>query len=335
MRRRPTPLIAAGAAALALVSAMPAPAPANPSQITIFEANRELLSTLGESKRKQTLREIDAFGVTHVRVLLTWNSVVKANNNKTKPSNLKNDTDPTAPGYDWTAYDALIGDAQARGIKVIPTLTGPVPRWATAGKKDHLTRPDQKLFGRFAEAAGTRYKDLVDTWTIWNEPNQPQFLLPQFVRGKAFSPQYYRGLYTQALAGLKRSGNASDTILAGETSPRGNENIVAPINFVKGFFKGGRIEVDGWAHHPYTTAAGPFYKPKSVDVTIGVLPRLVKALDRYAKGPGKLPVYITEFGIQSKPDPIYGVSQQRQAEYRAISEKIAYETRACAVSAST
>ena len=76
MRRRPNPLVTAGAAALALACATPAPAPASPSQITIFEANRELLSTLGEAKRKQTLREIRAFGVTHVRVLLTWNAVV-------------------------------------------------------------------------------------------------------------------------------------------------------------------------------------------------------------------------------------------------------------------
>ena len=57
-----------------------------------------------------------------------------------------------------------------------------------------------------------------------------------------------------------------------------------------------------------------------------MLKRLVKALDRYAKRP-KLPIYLTEFGIQSKPDPIYGVSEQRQAEYRAISEKIAFDNR--------
>jgi hypothetical protein len=37
-----------------------------------------------------------------------------------------------------------------------------------------------------------------------------------------------------------------------------------------------------------------------------------------------MPIYLTEFGIQSWPDKISGVSQTRQAEYRSISEHIAY-----------
>jgi hypothetical protein len=37
-----------------------------------------------------------------------------------------------------------------------------------------------------------------------------------------------------------------------------------------------------------------------------------------------MPVYLTEFGIQSKPDPFIGVSYQQQAEYRSISEWMAW-----------
>jgi hypothetical protein len=53
----------------------------------------------------------------------------------------------------------------------------------------------------------------------------------------------------------------------------------------------------------------------------------VKALDRAAKAkalPRRLPVYLTEFGIQSYPDRIAGVPQARQAAYIAIAEHIAY-----------
>ena len=60
---------------------------------------------------------------------------------------------------------------------------------------------------------------------------------------------------------------------------------------------------------------------------IGTLSRLVSALDKAGKAgvvTKSLPVYLTEFGIQSTPDPIYGVSLQRQAEYRSFSERIAY-----------
>ena len=57
--------------------------------------------------------------------------------------------------------------------------------------------------------------------------------------------------------------------------------------------------------HPYTTKFGPFFQPANQDdVTIGVLSRLVKALDRAASAgalPRRLPIYVSEFGVQSYP----------------------------------
>ena len=41
--------------------------------------------------------------------------------------------------------------------------------------------------------------------------------------------------------------------------------------------------------------------------------------------PTGTPIYLTEFGIQSLPDPIFGVPLAQQAEYLGISEHIAYE----------
>jgi hypothetical protein len=37
-------------------------------------------------------------------------------------------------------------------------------------------------------------------------------------------------------------------------------------------------------------------------------------------------LWITEFGVQSHPDPYVGVSQQRQAEWRSIGEWLAWRT---------
>ena len=34
-------------------------------------------------------------------------------------------------------------------------------------------------------------------------------------------------------------------------------------------------------------------------------------------------LYLTEFGVQSEPDPYVGVSETQQAEYRSIAERIA------------
>ena len=80
--------------------------------------------------------------------------------------------------------------------------------------------------------------------------------------------------------------------------------------------------------HPYANGVGPFYVPRDPEsVTIGSLSRITHALDRAAQAgalPGHLPVYITEFGIASKPSRYLGVPVSEQAEWDAIAERIAY-----------
>jgi hypothetical protein len=190
------------------------------------------------------------------------------------------------------------------------------------------------------QAVGRHYGDRVEAFSVWNEPNQPQFLGPQFdARHRPASPRIYRGLVFAAQRGLRRVGMSGKPLLLGETSPQGTGKVVAPLTFLRGTLcldgryrraKGcGRLDVDGYAHHAYTTKVGPLFRPPSPNaVTIGVLPRLTRALDRAAAAgaiPRRLPVYLTEFGIQSVPDPNFGVSFLRQAEYRAIAERIAWD----------
>jgi hypothetical protein len=219
------------------------------------------------------------------------------------------------------------------------TLTGPVPKWATRDRRDTLTRPSAAAFAAFATAAGRRYGAFVDRWSIWNEPNQPQFLRPQFGRGgRALSPGIYRQLYLAGVRGLRKAGQGEDTILLGETSPRGTGKVVAPLTFLRGALcldsryrkrpRCGALPADGYAHHAYTTRQGPYFKPPGRnDVTIGVLSRLTTALDRARRAgalTARLPVYLTEFGVQSTPDRESGVSLQQQVEFRAMAERIAY-----------
>jgi hypothetical protein len=177
-------------------------------------------------------------------------------------------------------------------------------------------------------------------WSIWNEPNHPQFLRPQYSsKHRPLSPGIYRDLYRAALKGLRSAAVQNPQVLFGETAPRGTTHDVAPLVFLRGALcldkhyvkrkSCGKLDMAGYAHHAYTTAAGPLFVPPSGnDVTIGVLSRLTKALDKAAHAgaiASHMPVYLTEFGIQSRPDPIYGVSYQRQSEYRAIAERIAYD----------
>jgi Cellulase (glycosyl hydrolase family 5) len=327
----PLLLIAAVIAALAL----PAAADARSSQFTIFEAPRELLSD-DATLRTRTFDEIQGFGVHWIRLVLYWRSVAPDADSATAPS--FDDSDPNAyPGFG--RYDRAISEARARGMRILLTVSGPVPKWATRDRTDNVTRPSPDRFERFMTAVGRRYRDQISYWAIWNEPNHPDFLGPQYDSHKhPLSPGIYRKLVQAGERGLDASGNRSDRVWIGETAPRGTGKAVAPLTFLRGTLclsasyrkrsSCGRLDADGWAHHAYTTASGPFFVPPSRnDVTIGVLGRLSSALAKAGNAGAirkGLPIYLTEFGIQSFPDEISGVSQQRQAEYRSISERIAY-----------
>jgi hypothetical protein len=320
--------------ALAALALLASPANASPRQAMTFEAPSELLD---DATRDATLDEIRSFGVDRVRQLVYWSSFAPRPDSKRRPRFDAADPDAYPPGT-WDRLDRLVDGAGARGIQLQLTLTGPVPRWATSTKRDHLTRPNPRQFGLFARAVGRRYGARVAMWSIWNEPNQPQFLLPQYRKRKPVSPGIYRGLYLAAVRGIRATAqNRTDTILVGETSPRGNRHVVHPLVFLRRMLcldrsykrtrKCATLPTQGYAHHAYTTRTGPRFIPPKGDVTIGVLSRLNVALDLAAKAralPKRLPIYLTEFGIQTTPDEVSGVSFAKQAAYRAISEHIAY-----------
>jgi hypothetical protein len=316
------------------VAALPGSARASANQSMTFEAPVDLANP---ATRTQAFDEISSFGVKSVRIVMLWQNVAPASSSRVKPD--FDATDPTK--YDWSAYDPQIDGAIARGWKVLLTLSGPVPRWATNGAKDNLTRPKPKEFQQFVTAAARHYGARVARWSIWNEPNQPQFLLPQYSAAKhtPLSPRIYRNLFLAAQRGFSAGGLPNAQVLIGETSPRGTGSVVAPLTFLRGMFcldsryrkqgKCAELRPAGYAHHAYTTASGPLFRPREPnDVTIGVIGRLITALDRAARAgavPAKLPIHLTEFGIQSTPDRIQGVSLARQSDYRSIAERLAYQ----------
>jgi hypothetical protein len=329
--RRPAILLAVLCAALVAA----APAHASHAQTMTFEAPRDLKDP---ATRDQAFKDIAALGVHSMRLVLYWHDVAPDPDSRVKPK-----FDETSPSsYNWGAYDAVIDGIKQRGWSLLLTVSGPVPRWATNGARDTLTRPSPSEFGKFVRAVAAHYGSKVDTWSIWNEPNQPQFLLPQYSPShKPLSPMIYRNLYLAAQRGLRDAGLTNARVLLGETSPRGTGKVVAPLRFLRGVLclddryhriAGSgctKLQASGYAHHAYTTGQGPSFRPPQPnDVTIGVLGRLTSALGKAARAGainGNLPLYLTEFGIESKPDPIRGVSLQQQSEYRAISERIAYD----------
>ncbi|MBS1870065.1 MAG: cellulase family glycosylhydrolase [Actinobacteria bacterium] len=324
-------LVAVSLIALLLPAAL---ADASSRQFTTVEAPSELLYSGSPNAALDTIKDL---GATAIRVQLIWSQVAPDPDATRAPS--FNQTDPNAyPAGAWARWDAAIDGARARGLKVYLTITGPAPRWATAAKRDGLTKPDAEAFSKFASAAGRRYGSKVSWWSIWNEPNLGKLLKP--IKGLQ-SATIYRQLYLQAYSGL-RSVGVHAPILLGELAPIGNtfrdQGTIHPLQFLRKVLcldsrwhksrKCGKVPTQGFAMHPYTPRFGPTFQPQNRDdVTIGVLSRLVKALDRAAKAgalPRRLPVYVSEFGVQSYPDTQFGVRLATQSDFRSIGERMAW-----------
>jgi hypothetical protein len=326
--------------------ALPAGAGASPGQTTYFEAGSTLLESRNQAK---VFGQMQSLGVKALRVELSWASVVPSAGSAKKPA--FDATNPAA--YDWSLYAPVLARAQALGWPVLLTVTSPVPRWATSNKKaPYVTRPGQRDFQEFMTAVGRQFGSEVSVYSIWNEPNHPVFLMPQWnSNGTPASPRIYRGLYQAGYAGLQAAGLAHPKVLFGETAPTGFDSVnrrregsrallhdVSPLTFLREALclnaryrpagSCGKVQMSGYAHHAYTKAVSPHWvSTKRNDVTIGSLSRLSVALDRAASAhaiPSHLPIYITEYGVQSFPNRELGVSVAKQAEYYAIGEHIGW-----------
>jgi hypothetical protein len=328
---------------------LPAGAGASSNQWAIFQDDSALLQA-GDASRERLLDELDALGVDVIKAQLLWADA--APRGKRKPEGFDGSDPSQYPG--WGRYDALVRDAQARGLRVMLAVSPPYPGWATKrrGDLEGAVRPSAREFGRFAEAAGEHYPS-VDLWTIGNEPNHPGFLYPQSKRGGApVAPHLYRSMVRSSVAALHRSGHEGHTILFGELLPIGKsatgpKQNLQPIRFLREFFcldsnwrrftgRAAQVRgcdryrkltgVDGFAYHPYTRPGGPgIVEPSPNDATIRSLGRVSRALDiarrkRRIGGP-RMPIWSTEFGFQSRPpDPYLGAKLSRIPGFLGESE---------------
>ena len=339
--RVPRP-VAARAAAAALAAGLVALAagcggddgPSSHAPWSIVEDHTPLIRS-GPERREQTLRELRRLGADTLRLGVKWNEVAPASRSARRPS--FDAADPARyPGFG--PYDDVVRRAQRLGLRVLLALAPDAPRWATADRAPLGTatgnhRPDAREFGRFAAAVGRRYSGdfeglpRVEWFSLWNEPNHHFFLKP----GDE-APRVYRRMVAAALPALRAAAGENAKVLVGETAPVGRPGtVIGPREFLRrwlclddslaptpaapgcrGF---GGFRVDGFAHHPY----GPASRiPQKADIiSLLVIRRLGRYLDRAAAArrlPRRLPIYSTEFGLQSNPpDPTVGNSTARQA----------------------
>jgi hypothetical protein len=285
----------------------------------------------------QVFARYKALHVQVLRVNLYWGGKIGVS--KYRPFD---GADPRDASYNWALYDHVITYAGAYGIKVLLSITG-TPRWANGGESPNRPPRNFNDLRNFAYAAAARYSGTyagddgrllpaVRLWAAWNEPNNPSFLRPQYVRkgGKWViqSAIDYARICNAVYNGVHATLFSGEKVACGVTGPRGNNNplssrpSVSPVAFLTAAKNAGMRTFDAYAHNPYygTPIETPTTKPPPTSsgqvptaVTLANIDVLLKELSRLY-GPRKL--WITEYGYQTKPpDSQFGVSWALQARY--------------------
>ena len=210
-----------------------------------------------------TLEVLKGLGVDRVRVTILWRAIAPP----VAAAGFDGGDPGAYPAASWLPYDRLVELAGARGIGVDFDLTAPGPLWAMArgapGRHyaDHWA-PSAQAFGQFVAAVGRRYSGRylppgsrgrplprVSFWSVWNEPNQPGWLAPQWqsVAGHPVmeSPVLYRDYVSAAWNALLGTGHGPrhDTFLVGELAPEGSEgpaldyrSPIPPMSFLRALY---------------------------------------------------------------------------------------------------
>jgi len=295
-------------------------------------------------------------GVNVVRVEARWLYLVPGTRSRRRPRRFHPEN-PRDPGYVWGGIDQEVNTARAHGMQVMLALAGGAPVWATANPslRNTLWRPDPHQFALFARAAALHFRDRVHRFLIWNEPNQPGWLLPQSScsrgRCEAVAPHLYRDLVRAAYPAIKAAAPHAQALI-GTLASRGHGGLsvtspLRPLPFLRAMacvdaryrpIRGGRCTGfhaamgDGFAYHPYGVLNAPDQPSVSRDeARIADLGRLEAVLDRLTAAhrlratTRRFDLYLSEFGYRTDPpDPHNGVSLSRQALWLAQTAYIAW-----------
>lgn len=189
--------------------------------------------------------------------------------------------EPGAP-FDFSRYDAVVDDARARGLDVLPILMSP-PAWAQAdlpngaGARPFVVQPDPSrmdAWRAFVRATARHFKGRLSAIEVWNEENHPMFW-------KSPDAAAYVPVLKAAYEEIKAVDPSVTVVLGGLSG--------VPLDYVEALYRAEALDFfDAMNVHPYSWPDPPD----------GRLDRQLEDLKETmaAHGDAGKPIWITEHG---------------------------------------
>jgi hypothetical protein len=266
----------------AVVPVTPGP-PGQPAPASqMFGANVNLLFNTGTYSQTQIdsqLQAVNATGATAARSDAFWESA-----------------EPSKPvdgvhHYDWQFDDRVASSLATYGLRWMPILDYTAPWAQSIAGQDHSPPSSGADYAAYAAAFAARYgpgglfwsshptltAEPVQTFEIWNEPDNGEFWVPAPNAGQ------YAALYQRARDAILAVDPGGRVLIGG---------LSRPTTFLPAMLDAQpdlRGHIDGIAIHPYGNPFVLLSKLRAARATIASL------------GLGPVPIYVTEFGWTTQP----------------------------------
>jgi hypothetical protein len=272
-----------------------------PSSITLVAPGRALASAqtslLANQLGANTGVLFNGWTYTEAEIGAQLSALARTGANVVRSDALWERTEPEAPiavlhRYDWGFDDLDVRLLATHGLRWQPIIDYSA-RWAESSPgHSHSAPASVSGYAAYAAAVAARYGPggtfwlenpwltplPVQTYEIWNEPDNPQFWYP------SPDPSSYAYLYRSARAAIVNAQPTARVIVGGLMHPRPFLSAMIAAD------PGLRGQIDGVGIHPYGRT------PSAVLANV----RAARSAMR-ASGLGSIPLYITELGWTTSP----------------------------------
>jgi hypothetical protein len=285
------------------------------ADVSPFGVNTFLEQEVDPEKRELAVQMIADAGFHWIRQEFSWEDIEI--HGKGDFQDRRNEPYRSA----WEKYDQIVDLADQYGLQVIARLSNP-PAWSRAqGDAAGPFAPPDNLddYGDFVEAVVNRYRDRVQHYQIWNEPN----IFPEWGE-QAVSPEAYTELLKTGYMSVK--GVCPDCVVISgalaQTIPLGPRDLNDFIFLQRMYDAGAADYFDVLAMQGYGLWSGPTDRRMRPRVLNFSRPLYLREI-MVQNGDGHKPIWITEMNWNAPPpelpDKSFGsVTPEQQARYAVL-----------------